>query len=98
MKQIRRTGLRRLGGATRAQEQEDAPKAARSTLLYVEDNRDNWEVAQLMLRRRFALKWAQTDVQGTENLQREDYLRTFITGLLKEGAAPKAVSAAPATK
>ncbi len=70
MKQIRRTGLRRLGGKAQGQEAADevAPKAARSTLLYVEDNRDNWEVAQLLLRRRFALKWAQSDVQACEIL------------------------------
>ena len=73
MKEIRRTGLRRLGGKKQGQQadHEAPPKAERSTLLYVEDNRDNWEVAQLLLRRRFALKWAQTDVQACEILAAE---------------------------
>src|SRR5262245_25441773 len=70
MKQIRRTGLRRIGG-TKGKPHEAPPKVARSALLYVEDNRDNWEVAQLMLRRRFALKWAQTDAQACEILAAE---------------------------
>jgi thiol-disulfide isomerase/thioredoxin len=59
---------------------------------------DRFVVPQAVIVDRKGVIRAQTDVQGTENLQREDYLRTFLTGLLKEGAAPKAVTAAPAAK
>lgn len=44
------------------------PTAERSTLLYVEDNRDNWEVTELMLKRRFDLIWAKTDEEACKML------------------------------
>jgi thiol-disulfide isomerase/thioredoxin len=59
---------------------------------------DRFVVPQAVIVDRKGVIRAQTDVQGTENLQREDYLRTFITSLLKEGAAPKAATPAPASK
>ncbi len=67
MKEIAKSGLRRLGsgptpgGGART---DLAPTVERSKLLYIEDVRDNWEVTDLMLRRRFDLRWAKNDEEA----------------------------------
>ncbi len=56
-----------------------------------------WVVPQAVIVDRKGMIRAQSDAQGTENLQTESYLRTYLGGLLKEGSSPKA-SPAPTAK
>jgi thiol-disulfide isomerase/thioredoxin len=58
---------------------------------------DRWVVPQVVIVDRKGIIRAQSDAHGTENLQTESYLRTYLGTLLKEGTAPKA-SPAPAAK
>src|SRR4051794_667858 len=39
------------------------------TVLYVEDDKENWEVARLNLRRRFNLAWASSDQEACEYIR-----------------------------
>lgn len=52
-----------------------------------------WVVPQIVIVDRKGVIRAQSDPQGTENLQKEDYIRTFLKTLLAEGAAPPAAKA-----
>ncbi|MEZ0313654.1 MAG: SpoIIE family protein phosphatase [Myxococcota bacterium] len=57
-----------------------AATAERATLLYIEDNRDNWEVTELQLRRRFDLVWARNDEEACKALSDES--RQFAAVLM----------------
>ena len=71
MKEIGKSGLRRLGGGPSTKPGAGGgmlPAAQRAKLLYIEDNSDNWEVTELMLRRRFDLQWARNDAEACKAL------------------------------